>query len=69
MASQPDSTAGLEEVVHANYVLWAAGVHSWIRNQLGFHLEGDSTDYIWASLISYPLPISQKLEYATQLTQ
>lgn len=39
--------ANQEGIVHAKYMLGADGAHSWVRNQLGFKLEGDSTDYIW----------------------
>jgi phenol 2-monooxygenase len=32
--------AGKEEIVKAKYMLGADGAHSWVRNQLGFKLEG-----------------------------
>jgi phenol 2-monooxygenase len=35
-----DSKAGKEEIVKAKYMLGADGAHSWVRNQLGFKLEG-----------------------------
>lgn len=49
-ASELDAKAGNEEIVHAKYMLGADGAHSWVRQQLGFKLEGDSTDYIWGVL-------------------
>ncbi|KAK5212378.1 hypothetical protein LTR41_002620 [Exophiala xenobiotica] len=47
--------ANTEEVVHAKYVLGADGAHSWVREQLGFALEGESTDYIWGVLDIVPI--------------
>ena len=46
-ASELDAKANQEEIVKAKYMLGADGAHSWVRDQLGFKLEGDSTDYIW----------------------
>lgn len=47
--------AGTEEVVKVKYMLGADGAHSWVRSQLGFKLEGDSTDYIWGVLDIIPI--------------
>lgn len=47
--------ANTEEVVHAKYMLGADGAHSWVRNQLGFKLEGEATDYIWGVLDIVPI--------------
>lgn len=47
--------AGRTETVHAKYMLGADGAHSWTRNQLGFKLEGESTDYIWGVLDIVPI--------------
>ncbi len=49
------SKAGKEELVKAKYLLGADGAHSWVRNQLGFRLQGDSTDYIWGVLDIIPI--------------
>lgn len=49
-ASKLDVKANTEEVVKAKYMLGADGAHSWVRNELGYKLEGDSTDYIWGVL-------------------
>ena len=49
------SKAGREELVKAKYMLGADGAHSWTRNQLGFSLSGDSTDYIWGVLDIVPI--------------
>lgn len=49
-ASKLNDKANTEEVVKAKYMLGADGAHSWVRDQLGFKLEGDSTDYIWGVL-------------------
>ena len=37
-----DAKADQEEIVHAKYVLGGDGAHSWVREQLGFKLEGVS---------------------------
>lgn len=50
-----DAKAGREEIVQAKYMLGADGAHSWVRQQLGFKLEGDSTDYIWGVLDIIPI--------------
>lgn len=53
--SELDNKANTEEVVKAKYMLGADGAHSWVRNQLGFALHGDSTDYIWGVLDIVPI--------------
>ena len=47
--------AGRTETVKAKYMLGADGAHSWVRNELGFKLEGESTDYIWGVLDIIPI--------------
>lgn len=47
--------AGRTETVKAKYMLGADGAHSWTREQLGFKLQGDSTDYIWGVLDVIPI--------------
>ncbi|KAL4933364.1 putative FAD monooxygenase [Aspergillus undulatus] len=54
-ASALDAKAHTEELVKAKYMLGADGAHSWVRQQLGFTLEGDSTDYIWGVLDIVPI--------------
>lgn len=54
-AAELNDDAGTEEIVHAKYLLGADGAHSWVRGQLGFKLEGDSTDYIWGVLDIVPI--------------
>ncbi|KAJ0413345.1 FAD binding domain-containing protein [Aspergillus carlsbadensis] len=54
-ASALDAKADTEEVVKAKYMLGADGAHSWVRQQLGFALEGESTDYIWGVLDIVPI--------------
>ncbi|OAL35726.1 hypothetical protein AYO20_05107 [Fonsecaea nubica] len=46
---------GREETIKAKYMLGADGAHSWVRNQLGFKLQGESTDYIWGVLDIIPI--------------
>ncbi|KXT06833.1 hypothetical protein AC578_7212 [Pseudocercospora eumusae] len=50
-----DSKANSEGIIKAKYLLGADGAHSWVRRQLGFKLEGDSTDYIWGVLDIVPI--------------
>lgn len=47
--------AGRTETVKAKYMLGADGAHSWVRQQLGYKLVGDSTDYIWGVLDIIPV--------------
>ncbi|KAH0034894.1 phenol 2-monooxygenase, partial [Aureobasidium melanogenum] len=54
-AETMDAKANTQEIVHAKYVLGADGAHSWVRNKLGFKLEGESTDYIWGVLDIVPI--------------
>lgn len=54
-AAELNGKANTEEIVHAKYMLGADGAHSWVRNELGFKLEGDSTDYIWGVLDIVPI--------------
>ncbi|KAF2859052.1 hypothetical protein K470DRAFT_250053 [Piedraia hortae CBS 480.64] len=54
-ASKLNMKAGKEEVVKAKYVLGSDGAHSWVRKELGFQLEGDSTDYIWGVVDIVPI--------------
>lgn len=48
-AAKLSSKAGVTEEVHAKYLVGCDGAHSWVRNQIGFSLRGDSTDYIWGT--------------------
>lgn len=50
-----NAKANTEEVVRAKYMLGSDGAHSWVRKQLGFELQGDSTDYIWGVLDIVPI--------------
>ncbi|ROW00013.1 hypothetical protein VPNG_08352 [Cytospora leucostoma] len=49
------SGVGKVEIVHAKYVIGCDGARSWTRRQLGFELEGDSTDYIWGVMDIIPI--------------
>lgn len=39
------------ETVRAKYVIGCDGAHSWVRNDLGFKLIGEQTDYIWYGIL------------------
>ncbi|KAL3474928.1 thioredoxin-like protein [Aspergillus californicus] len=54
-ASALDPKANTEEVVKVKYMLGADGAHSWVREKIGFTLEGESTDYIWGVLDIVPI--------------
>lgn len=54
-ASKLNAKANKEETIKAKYVLGADGAHSWVRKQLGYSLEGESTDYIWGVLDIVPI--------------
>lgn len=47
--------AGSTETIEAKYVVGCDGAHSWVRNQLGYSLRGESTDYIWGVLDIKPI--------------
>ena len=54
-AQKLNGKANTTEVVKAKYLLGADGAHSWVRSQLGFTLQGESTDYIWGVLDIVPI--------------
>lgn len=54
-AAELNDKANTTETVKAKYMLGADGAHSWVRKQLGFTLEGESTDYIWGVLDIVPI--------------
>ncbi|EEA20658.1 hypothetical protein TMatcc_000653 [Talaromyces marneffei ATCC 18224] len=43
------------ETVQAKFMVGCDGAHSWVRRQLGFSLQGDSTDYVWGVLDIIPI--------------
>jgi flavin-dependent dehydrogenase len=49
IAKSRERQGGMERV-RAKYVVGCDGAHSWTRRQLGFGLEGESTDSIWGVL-------------------
>lgn len=54
-AAELNSRANQTQVVKAKFMVGCDGAHSWVRRQLGFKLEGDSTDYIWGVLDIIPI--------------
>lgn len=54
-AADLNAKANTTEVVRAKYMLGADGAHSWVRRELGFCLEGETTDYIWGVLDITPI--------------
>lgn len=43
------------EHIKTRFIIGCDGAHSWVRNQAGFSLEGDSTDYVWGVLDIVPI--------------
>ncbi|KAF7121965.1 hypothetical protein CNMCM5793_009519 [Aspergillus hiratsukae] len=54
-AAELNSRANQTQTVKAKFMVGCDGAHSWVRRQLGFNLEGDSTDYIWGVLDIIPI--------------
>lgn len=54
-AAASNGRANQTEEVKAKFMVGCDGAHSWVRKQLGFKLEGDSTDYIWGVLDIVPI--------------
>lgn len=54
-AQKLNGKANKTKVVMAWYMLGADGAHSWVRRQLGFTLQRESTDYIWGVLDIVPI--------------
>ncbi|RHZ63954.1 hypothetical protein CDV55_105486 [Aspergillus turcosus] len=54
-AAELNSRANQTQTVKAKFMVGCDGAHSWVRRQLGFKLEGDSTDYIWGVLDIIPI--------------
>lgn len=54
-ASRLKDKAGGTEEVHAKYMVGCDGARSWVRNEIGFSLHGDSTDYVWGVLDVIPI--------------
>ena len=46
---------GSTEIIRAKYMIGCDGAHSWTRRQLGFHMEGEQTDFIWGVLDIIPI--------------
>ena len=44
------ANAGNTEVVRARYVVGCDGARSWVRNQLGYALEGEPANIYWGAL-------------------
>ncbi|KAE8396098.1 FAD binding domain-containing protein [Aspergillus alliaceus] len=53
--ARKNDNANSVETVKAKFMVGCDGAHSWVRRQLGFKLEGDSTDYIWGVLDIVPI--------------
>ncbi|KAJ5159399.1 uncharacterized protein N7482_006403 [Penicillium canariense] len=53
--AETNTPADRVETIKAKFLVGCDGAHSWVRRQLGFQLEGDSTDYIWGVLDIVPI--------------
>ncbi|KAL1952881.1 hypothetical protein VTO42DRAFT_4068 [Malbranchea cinnamomea] len=54
-AAELNERSGKTETVKARFMVGCDGAHSWTRQQLGFSLNGDSTDFIWGVLDIIPV--------------
>ena len=54
-SAKQNEKAGSTDTVKAKFLVGCDGAHSWVRNQIGFTLEGDSTDFIWGVLDIVPI--------------
>lgn len=54
-AAELHDKANQTEVIKAKFMVGCDGAHSWVRNQLGFSLRGEQTDYIWGVLDIIPM--------------
>jgi phenol 2-monooxygenase len=56
-AAEAKGNRNSNEVEHikAKFLVGCDGAHSWVRRQVGFSLEGSSTDYIWGVLGIVPI--------------
>jgi phenol 2-monooxygenase len=50
-----NQTSSEVEHIKAKFLVGCDGAHSWVRRQVGFSLEGSSTDYIWGVLDIVPI--------------
>jgi phenol 2-monooxygenase len=55
VSPQTKAGDGPSEVVHAKYVIGCDGARSWTRQQLGFELQGEATDFIWGVMDIIPV--------------
>jgi phenol 2-monooxygenase len=55
LVNQTPTRDGPSEIVHAKYVIGCDGARSWTRQQLGFELQGEATDYIWGVIDIIPI--------------
>jgi phenol 2-monooxygenase len=54
-SAESDPAVDRVESIKAKFLVGCDGAHSWVRRQLGYQLEGDSTDYIWGVLDIVPI--------------
>lgn len=49
------------EVIRCKYMIGCDGAHSWVREQLGFVMEGDQTESVWGVMDILPITDFRKL--------
>ncbi|KAJ5696317.1 hypothetical protein N7536_006729 [Penicillium majusculum] len=54
-ATEAQADPNQVEHIKAKFLVGCDGAHSWVRRQVGFSLEGGSTDYIWGVLDIVPI--------------
>lgn len=55
LISQNREKAGSVETIRAKYAIGCDGAHSWTRQQLGFTMEGERTDFVWGVMEIIPI--------------
>lgn len=61
-----DSTySEIDDEIYAKYVIGCDGAHSWVRQQLGLTLEGESVDEYWGVLDLIPVTSFRMKFYET----
>ena len=43
------------ETIQCKYLLGCDGAHSWVREKIGFVMEGEQTEYVWGVMDIVPI--------------
>lgn len=53
------------ELIHCKYMIGCDGAHSWVRERLGFVMEGEQTDSVWGVMDLVPITNFRKSKTPT----